>query len=73
MRPFVEGQKDFVHRRLSCTADGTWIEHIEWESMKDAKSAAANIGSSELTKDFGKSINGPSAQMMHSELEVSLN
>lgn len=73
MRPFVEGQKGFVHRRLSCTEDGTWIEHIEWESMEDAKSAAANIGSSELTKDFGKAINGPSVQMMHSELEVSLN
>lgn len=73
MRPFVEDQRGFVHRRLSCTSDGTWIEHIEWASMDDAKSAAANIGTSELTREFGKCISGPSVRMMHSELEVALN
>ena len=73
MRPFVEAQSGFVHRRLSCTEDGTWIKHIEWTSMEDAKKAAANLGSSELTRDFGKAIHGPSVRMMHGELEVALN
>lgn len=73
MRPFNDGQSGFVHRRLSCTHDGTWIEHIEWASMNDAKRAAANIGKSELTGEFGACISGASIQMMHSELELSLN
>ncbi len=70
---FVEAQPGFVHRRLSCTEDGTWIEHIEWETMEAAKAASAKIGQSEHTVAFGKAIHGPSVKIMHSELEVSMN
>ena len=28
-------------RRLSCTDDGTWIEHIEWETLGHAQAAAS--------------------------------
>ena len=39
MSAWVSSQPGFVRRRLSCTEDGTWLEHIEWASMADAKAA----------------------------------
>ena len=72
MRTFIESQPGFVQRRLSCTGDGTWIEHIEWETIDAAKNAAANIGQSEHAAAFVKAIDGPSIELMHSTLEVSL-
>ncbi len=72
MTPFLEAQPGFLRRRLSCTEDGTWIEHIEWEDMSSAKHAASLIGEAPEAADFVKSIVGPSVKMMHSELEFSL-
>lgn len=69
---FATAQPGFIARRLSCAEDGTWIEHIEWECMADAKRAAAIIGQTESVKPFLKCIDGPSAKLIHSELETSL-
>lgn len=69
---FVTAQPGFVRRRLSCTEDGLWIEHIEWESMADAKAAAAAIGKTESVRPFVGAIHGPSVTLMHSILEVSV-
>ena len=69
---FVTAQPGFIARRLSCAEDGTWIEHVEWESMADAKRAAAVFGQTESMKPFLKCIDGPSATLVHSELETSL-
>ncbi|QPH54809.1 antibiotic biosynthesis monooxygenase family protein [Pontivivens ytuae] len=73
MRPFIEAQPGFVHRRLSCTEDGTWIEHIEWVDMDAAKAAAASIGSAPEAAAFVGAIDGPSVRMTHSRVEVALN
>ena len=73
MKPFLEAQPGFVHRRLSCAEDGTWIEHIEWAGMDAAKGAAAAIGNAPEAASFVKAINGPSVKMMHSDVEVSFN
>ena len=69
---FVKEQPGFIARRLSCAEDGTWIEHVEWESMADAKRAAAIFGQTESVKPFLECIDGPSAKLVHSELETSL-
>ena len=69
---FVTSRSGFVSRRLSCAADGSWIEHIEWETMADAKGAAAAIGQAASVRPFLACINGPSARLTHSELEVSV-
>lgn len=69
---FVTAQPGFISRRLSCAEDGSWIEHIEWESMADAKRAAILIGQTGSVKPFLKCIDGPSAKLIHSELEMSL-
>lgn len=70
---FVTAQPGFVSRRLSCTEDGEWIEQIEWSDLAAAKSAAAAIGSVEGNRPFLSAIDGPTVQMRHSEIEVSVN
>lgn len=73
MNAWVEARPGFMHRRLSCTEDGTWIEHVQWEDMDAAKAAAAEIGKVPGNADFLSAINGPTVQLMHSELEVAIN
>lgn len=73
MNDFVTSRPGFVARRLSCGADGEWIEHIEWADMDAAKGAAAAIGSVEGNKPFLSAINGSTVTMRHSELEVSVS
>lgn len=70
---FVTTQPGFVSRRLSCTGDGEWIEQIEWSDMASAKGAAAAIGTVEGNRPFLSAIDGPTVQMRHSDLEVSIN
>lgn len=73
MVEFVTAQPGFLSRRLSCSKDGEWIEQIEWSDMESAKSAAAAIGTVESNRPFLSAIDGPTIQMRHSELEVSVN
>ena len=70
---FVRLRPGFIARRLSCAEHGTWVEHIEWASMEDAKSAAAAFARAESVKPFLQCINGPSVRLIHSELEISMN
>ncbi|MBM7068706.1 antibiotic biosynthesis monooxygenase [Actibacterium sp. 188UL27-1] len=69
---FITSCPGFIARRLSCTADGTWIEHIEWESMDHAKAAAAQIGSNSDASAMVQAISGESVTLMHSDLAVSI-
>jgi hypothetical protein len=73
MNAFVIAQPGFVSRRLSCTADGEWIEQVQWSDMASAKKAAAAIGTVEGNRPFLSAIDGPTVQMRHSELEVSVS
>ncbi len=69
---FVQASPGFIRRRLSAAEDGTWIEHVEWESMDQAKAAAAAFHSDPDCAAVGKSILGSSVQMIHSNLEIAL-
>ena len=73
MNAYVEGCPGFIARRLSCTAEGLWIEQIEWASMDDARAAAAGIGDAPVNAPFLQAIDGPSATVMHSQLMVAVN
>ncbi|MFC4698985.1 hypothetical protein ACFO4O_02275 [Glaciecola siphonariae] len=70
---FVTSCKGFVARRLSCNNDGQWIEHIEWETMSNAKAAASKIGSDRNTQAFIGAINGDSVQMFHTQIKTALD
>jgi hypothetical protein len=69
---FMIARPGFLRRRLSCEGSGTWIEHVEWASMADAKAAAAEIGRDGLARAFVRAIDGPSVKITHSELKVSV-
>jgi hypothetical protein len=73
MGTWLGAQPGFMRRRLSCTEDGLWIEHVEWSDMASAKAAAAAIGTAPGNLAFLSAIDGPSAQMMHSTLAVGVN
>ncbi|OKH87984.1 antibiotic biosynthesis monooxygenase [Thalassospira sp. TSL5-1] len=73
MSSWIKTRPGFICRRLSCTEDGTWIEHVQWENMDAAKTAAAEIGTAPENTAFLSAINGPTIQLTHSELEVALN
>ncbi len=70
---FVSKRDGFVSRRLSCSDDGLWIEHIEWTTLAAAKSAAAEIGNEPTLAACMKAIDGPSVTMHHTALEISMN
>jgi hypothetical protein len=73
MSAWVEARQGFIHRRLSCAEDGTWIEHIHWENMSAATAAAAELGNAPNNANFLSAIDGPTVQLTHSELEVAIN
>ena len=73
MSAWVAARPGFVHRRLSCTEEGIWIEHIQWQDMSSAKAAAAGIGKAPGNAEFLSAIDGKTVQLMHSELEVAIN
>ncbi len=62
----------FVARRLSCTNEGSWTEHIEWETMSDAKAAADGIGLRPGNRAFLEAIDGSTVNVRHSALQVSV-
>jgi len=73
MNTWVKERPGFLQRRLSRTEDGTWIEQIEWADLASAKAAAAEVGKAPANASAMSAINGPTVQLMHSELEVVIN
>ncbi len=73
MNDFVTSRDGFIARRLSCSEEGEWIEHIEWADMDAAKGAAAEIGKTDGNRPFLSAINGATVTVQHTELEVSVN
>lgn len=69
---FVQARTGFISRRLSCSDDGTWIEHIEWASMEDAQSASNALMKDKTVQSFLHSIDGQNATVQHTQLEVSI-
>jgi hypothetical protein len=70
---FASNRDGFISRRLSCNDDGLWIEHIEWETLDAAKSAAAEIGNDPTLGSCMQMIDGPSVELNHTTLEISAN
>lgn len=72
MNTWLAAQPGFVTRHLSCTGNGSWIEHIRWQDMASARAAAAGIGQTPDTAAFLAAIDGPTVHVQHSELDVTL-
>ncbi|MEM7635279.1 MAG: hypothetical protein AAF299_12005 [Pseudomonadota bacterium] len=70
---FVNERDGFVSRRLSCGDDGLWIEHVEWETLEAARSAAAEIGDDPKLVPVMKAIDEQSVKLHHTTLEISVD
>lgn len=70
---WVSAQAGFVARRLSCSDDGTWIEHIEWADMASAKAAAEAMPQEPGNMPLLSAIDETSIQLSHSELKIAVN
>ncbi|MHA1545134.1 MAG: antibiotic biosynthesis monooxygenase family protein [Alphaproteobacteria bacterium] len=69
---FIKACEGFISRRLSRSEDGSWLEHVEWETMAAAKAASDAFMSEASLKSFMQAIDGSSAKVRHNQLLVSV-
>lgn len=69
---YLRTRSGFVSRRLSRAEDGTWLDHIEWETLDAAQSAARDFPTQAGVAPFIQAIDAGSAQMRHGTIVVSL-
>ncbi|SHG92768.1 antibiotic biosynthesis monooxygenase family protein [Cognatishimia maritima] len=67
---FARAQNGFLGRKLAVTAEGDFLDHVEWASIEDAKSAAANFDPSKFPELLGlmKVLDESSMTMTHYEV-----
>jgi hypothetical protein len=70
---FAQKQGGFVSRRLSCSDDGLWIEHVEWETLEAAQAASAQIGNEPTLEACMKAIDSTTVVLHHTTLEITVN
>ncbi|MDX1739341.1 MAG: hypothetical protein R3261_13965 [Alphaproteobacteria bacterium] len=68
---FLKQSPGFISRRLSKSEDGTWLEHIEWASLEEAKAASKDFMSQQSLMPYMQSIDPESVVMTHQDLALS--
>jgi hypothetical protein len=69
---FLKTQNGFVARRMSRDESGTYIDHVEWASLEDAKAALEKSMQQADLLPFIQMIEPTSMNMQHNALLVSL-
>jgi hypothetical protein len=69
----VRRQPGFVSRRMSQGADGRWTDAVTWASLTEAGAAAQAVITDPDFAPFMTLIDGPSAQMRHETLALTLD
>jgi len=67
----LDKTEGFVRRHLSVADDGIWTDHIEWQSLEQAKAASESLMQFEAAGPFLAAIDGQSAKMAHNSLKMS--
>ena len=67
----LDQTEGFVRRHLSVADDGVWTDHIEWQSLEQAKSASESLLKFEAAGPFLAAIDGDSVAMGHNALKMS--
>ena len=69
---WIAGQPGFISRELSYDAEGDrWIEVVWWQTMADARAAAARAMTSESCAPMFALIDMASALMIHGEAAIA--
>ena len=61
----LEGFAGYIRRRLMKTADGLWVDTVDWRSLEQAEAAAATIMQRPSAARFMALVEESSVQMMH--------
>jgi antibiotic biosynthesis monooxygenase (ABM) superfamily enzyme len=68
----VRRQPGFLSRQLSRGPDGRWTDAVTWVSMAEAEAAPQAVMADPAFAPFMALIDGPSAQMRHERLALTL-
>lgn len=69
----VRRQPGFVSRRLSRGTDGRWTDAVTWASLAEAEAASPAVMADPDFHPFMALIDGPSAQMRHETLALTMD
>lgn len=69
----VRRQPGFVSRRLSRGTDGRWTDAVTWASLAEAEAAPPAVMAEPDFHPFMALIDGPSAQMRHETLALTMD
>lgn len=64
---FIQSQKGFISRRTAKTADGIWMDFLEWETMTDAQVANEAAMQSPVAGAFFAQLEEVGMQFYHLE------
>ena len=70
--PVLRAAPGFSSRRLSCGDDGNWTDHVEWRSLHDATTAAADIMTRPEAAPFMSAIDPATIAMRHEAMRLAL-
>jgi hypothetical protein len=70
---YISKQKGFISRRLSKAADGTYLDHVTWESLTDATTAMESSMKEASLAPFMQSIDPATVKIDHQSLMASIN
>ena len=70
---FLDSCNGFISRRLSKGDDGQWLDHIEWHSMDEARSASERFMQDKTLMPFMEKIENSTVSMRHNQLLLSKN
>ncbi|MEL6679511.1 MAG: hypothetical protein AAFQ51_12455, partial [Pseudomonadota bacterium] len=70
-RAAVAAMPGFRKRALSVSPDGTWTDHVEWDSLEHARAAAEQVTREPAFAPFGEAIAEGSVTMIHAHLVMT--
>jgi hypothetical protein len=70
---YISSRKGFISRRLSKAADGSYLDHVTWESLTDATTAMESSMKEASLAPFMQSIDPASVKVEHQSVVASVN
>ena len=68
VQAWIEQQPGYRTRSLLRTADGEWVDIVQWDTLAHAQAAAKAIGTAKAAGAFMEVIDGPSVVMRHARV-----
>lgn len=71
MTDWLARQPDFLGRHLGRREDGSWVDVVRWQSMEQARAAAARIMAEIGGSEAVQAIEPASVEMSHATVALS--